>query len=132
MWNSEITNSIEHKHQRDKNKCKYGEDGEGWRRLKRIANILAYLKSSDAFAVEEDCRADAEDGDGALAGLSSSLRTVLNTLLFFGEGLFQSLLYKDFLDPWKYDNVAANIHVNTLYTIGNRLHVRLDFQLYVM
>ena len=62
-------------------------------RLKRIANILAYLKSSDAFAVEEDCRADAEDGDGALTGLSSLLRTVLNTLLFFGEGLFQSLLY---------------------------------------
>ena len=31
MQNSEITNFRENKQQRDKNKCKYGEDGEGWR-----------------------------------------------------------------------------------------------------
>lgn len=48
-----------------------------------------YLKSSNAFAVEEDDLADVGDGDGALTtklaplptGLSSSLRTVLNTLV---------------------------------------------------
>ena len=46
---------------------------------KKIANYLfekTYLKLSDTFAVKED-QVDPEDGDGALSGLSSSLRTVV-------------------------------------------------------